>query len=48
MQPKREGDHAKPGFAPGWTEAHLRTRHLFDDEAAIWARSGPLTVTLQG
>ena len=48
MRLKRDGDRAELGFAPGWTEAHLRTRHLLDEEAAIWARSGPLALVLQG
>ena len=42
MRLKRNGAAAELEFAPGWTEAHPRTRHLLDEEAAMWERSGPL------
>ena len=34
-------------LAPGWTESHLRTGHLLNEEVALWERSGPLKVELQ-
>jgi exopolyphosphatase/guanosine-5'-triphosphate,3'-diphosphate pyrophosphatase len=47
MHLKRRASVAELGFAPGWTEAHPRTRHLLDEEAAMWERSGPLRLALQ-
>ena len=46
MHLKRRGSVAELGFAPGWTEAHPRTRHLLDEEAAMWERGGPLRLAL--
>ena len=35
------------GFAPGWTESHLRTCHLLNEEVALWERGGPLKIDLR-
>ena len=43
---RRDGTTAELAVAAGWSDAHPRTRHLLDEEAAMWARSGPLTLTL--
>jgi exopolyphosphatase/guanosine-5'-triphosphate,3'-diphosphate pyrophosphatase len=48
MRLTRNGNAAELGFAPGWSEAHPRTRHLLGEEAALWERSGPLRLTLKG
>ena len=47
MHMARDGDVATLSFAPGWSDAHPRTRHLLDEEAAMWARNGPLRLTLR-
>jgi len=43
---RRDGPTAELAVAAGWNDAHPRTRHLLDEEAAMWARSGPLALTL--
>jgi exopolyphosphatase/guanosine-5'-triphosphate,3'-diphosphate pyrophosphatase len=47
MQIQRIGAVAELSFAPGWTETHPRTRHLLDEEVAMWERSGPLRLELR-
>ena len=34
------------GFNPRWAETHPRTLYLLQEEAAVWARSGPLHLVL--
>ena len=34
------------GFSPRWAETHPRTLYLLQEEAAVWARSGPLHLVL--
>jgi len=34
-------------LAPGWTESHLRTCHLLNEEVALWERGGPLKIELR-
>ena len=47
MRLKRNGSTAELGFAPSWTDAHPRTRHLLEEEAVMWQRGGPLTLELK-
>ena len=47
MRLKRDGASAELDFEPGWSEANPRTRHLLDEEAATWERSGPLRLVLR-
>ncbi|HEY9237967.1 MAG TPA: Ppx/GppA phosphatase family protein, partial [Burkholderiaceae bacterium] len=47
MRLKRTGAVAELGVEPGWTETHPRTRHLLEEEAAMWARHGPLKLELR-
>ena len=42
MRIQRNGPVAELSFGPGWGDTHPRTRHLLDEEAAMWERSGPL------
>ena len=44
---ERDGSVAELAFPAGWSEAHPRTRHLLDEESAMWARAGPLRVELR-
>jgi exopolyphosphatase / guanosine-5'-triphosphate,3'-diphosphate pyrophosphatase len=48
MRFKRNGATAEIELAPGWSEANPRTRHLLNEEASMWERSGPLRVALKG
>ena len=43
----RSGASALIEFAPGWSEAHPRTRHLLNEELALWERNGPLKLELR-
>ncbi len=36
------------GYASGWVDSHPRTLFLLQEEAAVWARSGPLRLVLPG
>ena len=36
------------GYSPGWADGHPRTLFLLQEEAAVWARSGPLRLVLPG
>ena len=36
------------GYAGGWADKHPRTLFLLQEEAAVWARSGPLRLVLPG
>ena len=36
------------GYAGGWADSHPRTLFLLQEEAAVWARSGPLRLVLPG
>jgi len=47
MRLKRDGASAELQFESGWAEANPRTKHLLDEEVAMWARSGPLKLLLQ-
>jgi exopolyphosphatase / guanosine-5'-triphosphate,3'-diphosphate pyrophosphatase len=40
------GREAQLGWAQGWAETHPRTLFLLQEEAATWARSGPLSLVL--
>ncbi len=44
---KRSDASAILGVDSGWVDTHPRTRHLLDEEAAVWARSGPLAIVLE-
>ncbi len=46
MRLRRDSGSAELSFPPGWRETHPRTQHLLDEEVVLWARSGPLRVTL--
>ena len=43
----RDGTTARLGFEPDWSDGHPRTRHLLDEEMAMWGRGGPLRLELQ-
>jgi len=43
---RAKGREALLGFGPRWAEAHPRTLYLLQEEAAVWARAGPLRLTL--
>ncbi len=47
MRLRRNATTAELSFADGWSEAHPRTRHLLNEEAAIWERSGPLRLVVK-
>jgi exopolyphosphatase / guanosine-5'-triphosphate,3'-diphosphate pyrophosphatase len=47
MRLKRNGAVAELSFAPGWAETHPCTKHLLDEEIAMWERSGPLRIELR-
>ena len=34
------------GYTPGWADSHPRTLFLLQEEATVWARSGPLRLVL--
>ncbi|HWI10762.1 MAG TPA: Ppx/GppA phosphatase family protein [Burkholderiaceae bacterium] len=44
---QRDAATAALSFDAGWTDSHPRTRHLLEEEAAMWARSGPLKLELR-
>jgi exopolyphosphatase/guanosine-5'-triphosphate,3'-diphosphate pyrophosphatase len=44
---RRNGSTAELSFGAGWTDSHPRTRHLLEEEAAMWARGGPVTLELR-
>ena len=44
---RRTAEAAELTFPPGWSDAHPRTRHLLDEEVALWERSGPLKLVLK-
>ena len=46
MRLVRDEQNAVLSFPPGWSEAHPRTQHLLDEEVALWARNGPLRLSL--
>jgi exopolyphosphatase/guanosine-5'-triphosphate,3'-diphosphate pyrophosphatase len=48
MRLKRAGTTAELSVAPGWADSHPRTRHLLEEETAMWARNGPLKLELRG
>ncbi|MDQ2778458.1 MAG: exopolyphosphatase [Pseudomonadota bacterium] len=41
-----KGRDATLGYSASWVEAHPRTAYLLTEEAATWARSGPLKLLL--
>ena len=43
---RAEGKNALLRFSPRWAETHPRTLYLLQEEAAGWARSGPLRLVL--
>jgi exopolyphosphatase / guanosine-5'-triphosphate,3'-diphosphate pyrophosphatase len=47
MRLRRDGETAQIEFPPGWSEAHPRTRHLLNEELALWERNGPLKLELR-
>ena len=47
MRLKRDAQAAEIAFPTGWGEAHPRTQHLLNEEVALWARNGPLVLTLR-
>ncbi len=47
MQLRRNGHIAEIELAPGWSEANPRTRHLLNEELALWERNGPLKLELR-
>lgn len=47
MRLKRDGSNAELSFEADWGNANPRTRHLLDEEAAMWERSGPLRLALR-
>jgi exopolyphosphatase/guanosine-5'-triphosphate,3'-diphosphate pyrophosphatase len=47
MSLRRNGASAEIEFAPGWSEANPRTRHLLNEELALWERNGPLKLELR-
>jgi exopolyphosphatase/guanosine-5'-triphosphate,3'-diphosphate pyrophosphatase len=47
MRLKRDGSNAELSFQPGWADVHPRTRHLLDEEVAMWERNGPLRLALR-
>ena len=47
MRLRRDGASAELAFPPGWGESHPRTRHLLQEEAAMWERAGPLRLNLK-
>jgi exopolyphosphatase/guanosine-5'-triphosphate,3'-diphosphate pyrophosphatase len=47
MRLKRSGSTAELSVAAGWSDSHPRTRHLLEEEAAMWARNGPLKLELR-
>ncbi|MES2991194.1 MAG: Ppx/GppA phosphatase family protein [Pseudomonadota bacterium] len=48
MRLKRSGSTAELVVAPGWADSHPRTRHLLEEEVAMWARNGPLKLEFRG
>ena len=44
---RRDGRAARLDVPPGWFEAHPRTLHLLNEEAAAWAKSGVLGLELR-
>lgn len=47
MRLERQGSLATLSCEAGWVDAHLQTRHLLEEEAALWSRSGPLRLELR-
>ncbi len=47
MSLRRNGASAQIEFSPGWSEANPRTRHLLNEELALWERNGPLKLELR-
>ena len=43
---RRDGDKARLGFAPGWSEDHPSTLHLLHEESDAWAKAGRLSLHL--
>ena len=43
---RRDGDKARLGFAPGWSEDHPSTLHLLHEESDAWAKVGRLSLHL--
>jgi exopolyphosphatase / guanosine-5'-triphosphate,3'-diphosphate pyrophosphatase len=47
MRLTRDGAVAELQFSAGWADTHPRTRHLLDEEAAMWERNGSLRLALR-
>jgi exopolyphosphatase/guanosine-5'-triphosphate,3'-diphosphate pyrophosphatase len=43
---RRDGDKARLGFAPGWSDDHPSTLHLLHEESDAWAKVGRLSLHL--
>jgi exopolyphosphatase/guanosine-5'-triphosphate,3'-diphosphate pyrophosphatase len=43
---RRDGDKARLGFAPGWSDDHPSTLHLLHEESDAWAKVGKPTLHL--
>jgi exopolyphosphatase/guanosine-5'-triphosphate,3'-diphosphate pyrophosphatase len=43
---RARGREAQLSFVDGWAASHPRTLYLLHEEATVWARSGPLRLTL--
>ncbi len=44
---RRSGGVAELSFPAGWVETHPRTRHLLEQEVALWERNGPIKLSLK-
>ena len=43
-----QGREARLNYTPAWLDKHPRTVFLLQEDAAVWARSGPLKLVLPG
>ena len=46
LQLAAQGADAQLSFTPAWAETHPRTLYLLQEEAAVWARQGPMRLLL--
>jgi exopolyphosphatase/guanosine-5'-triphosphate,3'-diphosphate pyrophosphatase len=46
LQLALRGADAQLSFTPAWAETHPRTLYLLQEEAAVWARQGPMRLLL--
>ena len=47
LRPSANGHSVGLSLPAGWTESHPRTRHLLNEEIALWERAGPLKIELR-